>query len=305
LEFESAEAGAALQQSPAGAEDQTSGAESGSDGQRLAKSLAETNDRTKQLESQIEALNKQIESAHGKKRQDLISQRDTQQGALDLNKALQDALQKIPTSVNMNGGNKSELQKDINQLKQSVPEVFATKPQSQPKVASSSPSAKTTRAENSGLVGQLSILFGQTRDLHDIDQLISETKDLREMAAKLRAPLVDTLRTLVQQGQDAMSQQANGTAPPENKHDLEQLTARFKQISAAAVPLREEMSVLDQCRAELLEWRSSMLLEYRHVLRLLLTRVAGLFIALGGVFSFGVAPRTAIFTTRDGAGRSY
>ena len=295
LAFESAEAESALQQSPAGAENQTSGAESGSEGQRLAKSLADTSDRTKQLESQIEALNKQIASAHGKKRQDLISQRDAQQGALDLNKALQDALQKISSSVSTTGGNKSELQKDINQLRQSVSEVFATKPQSQPKVASSSPSAKTTRAENSGLVGQLSILFGQMRDLHDIDQLISETKDLREMAANLRAPLVDALRTLVEQGQDAMSQQANGTAPAENKHDLELLTARFKQISAAAVPLREEMSVLDQSRAELLEWRSSMLLEYRHVLRLLLTRVAGLFIALGGVFLLSELWRRAAY----------
>ena len=133
LAFESAEAEAALQQSPAFAENQTSGAESSSEGQRLAKSLADANDHTRQLESQIEALNKQIESAHGKKRQDLISQRDAQQGALDLNKALQDALQKISSSVNTTGGNKSELQKDINQSKQSVPEVFAAKPPSQPK----------------------------------------------------------------------------------------------------------------------------------------------------------------------------
>ncbi len=292
--FESAQAEASLSQS--GSQDQTSNTEVSSDQQNLAKALSDTNDRITQAQTQIDALNQQIERARGKKRQDLVSQREALQGELDLDKAMQDALQKISSSINANGEGKSGLEGQINQLKQSVPEVFAPSPQKENRPAAASRPANATRADNSGLLGQVSILFGQMRDLHDLDRIIDETKNLRGTAEKLRAPLVDELRSLLQQGRDAVNQQANGPLPPDTtRRNLEMLTIRFKQVSAAAVPLRQETVVLDQCRAELLEWRNSMLQEYGRVLRSLLTRVAGILIALAAVFLLSHLWRSAAY----------
>ncbi len=294
--FEAAQAEAALRLSSAGGQNPASDTELSSDQQGLAKALSSTSDRITQIQSQIETLDHQLEAARGKKRQDLLSQRDALQGELDLDKAMQDSLQKISSSVNGNGGNKSGLEGQINQLKQSVPEIFASTSQNQNKSTQNSRPANATRADNTGLFGQVSILFGQTSDLHDVDRLIDETKNLRDTAEKLRTPLVAELRGLIHQGRDAVNQQASGPVSPETtRHDLELLTARFKQISAASVPLRQETVVLDECRANLLEWRNSMLQEYARVLRSLLTRVGGILIALAAVLLLSRLWRSATY----------
>ena len=51
-----------------------------------------------------------------------------------------------------------------------------------------------------------------------------------------------------------------------------------------AVPLRQEMILLDECHGDLQEWRNSIETEYGRVLRSLLTRVAVILMALLFVF---------------------
>lgn len=250
--------------------------------QGIAKALADAGNRAAQTQSQIGDLNKQIDSARGKKRQELISQRDSLEGQLDLEKTIQDSIQKI-SSVAATSESSSGLAGQINQLKQSVPEVFANTSKPQTVAAGSS---KSSRAQSSGLFGQTSILFGQMRDVHDIDQLMAETVRLRNTADKIDVPLRDSLKQLVQQGRQIVNQPP--TSDPSQiaatRKQFEQLTTQFKQISAAAVPLRQEMILLDQCHGDLLEWRNSISAEYGRVLRSLLGRVAGILIALAFVF---------------------
>ncbi len=248
----------------------------------LAKAIASTNDRISQNQAQLDDLNKQIASARGKQRQQFLAQRDSLQGELDLDKTILDALQKI-ASVNASGENGGTgLVGQINQLKQSVPEVFATAN----KPASSGQTSKASRAQDSGLFGLVSILFGQMRDIHDIDQLISETAHLRDTADKLEAPLRDQLKGLVQQGRD-MVNQPPASDPAQiaaTRQKFEALTAQFKQASAVVVPLRQEMILLDECRGDLQEWHNSIESEYGRVLQSLLIRVAIILVALLFVF---------------------
>ena len=259
----------------------------------LAKAAANTSDRITQDQAQLDDLNKQILAARGKQREQLLSQRDALQGEIDLDKTILDSLQKI-ASVNAgseNGG--SGLAGQINQLKQSVPEVFAT---TKKEMASSAPS-KASRAQDAGLFGLASILIGQIRDIHDIDQLIAETAQLRDTANKLDIPLRERLKSLVQQGRD-MVNQAPVSDPAQiaaTRKKFEALTAEFKQVSAIAVPLRQEMILLDECRGDLQEWRNSINTEYKRVLRLLLTRVAVILIALLFVFVLSAAWRHATY----------
>ncbi len=250
--------------------------------QGISKALANTATRITQTQSQIDDLNQQIAKAPAKSRQQLISQRDALQGELDLEKTLQDTLQKI-ASVSSNENASTGLAQQINQLKQGVPEVFApTKKESAVPAASTS---KAGNAQNSGLFGQTSILFSQMRDMHEIDQVMSETVHLRNTADKLNAPLRDSLKSLIQQGRSIVN--AAPTSPSQiaaTRGTFAGLTRQFKQTADVAVPLRQEIIVVDQCHGELLEWRNSIAAEYGRVLRSLLTRVAGILIALAVVF---------------------
>jgi len=271
-------------------------APSGSDQQTsIAKAISNTNDRISQAQAQLDDLSKQIATARGKQRQQLLSQREALQGELDLDKTVLDALQKIAsvTTGNENGG--SGLAGQINQLKQSVPEVFvATKKEPS---APTTQGSKSSKAQGAGLFGQASILFGQMRDIHDINLLMAETQHVRDTADRLDAPLRDSLKNLVQEGR-AMVNQPPMTDPAQvaaMRQKFADLTEQFKQVSAVTVPLRQEMILLDQTRGDLLEWRNSIESEYGRVLRSLLTRVAAILIALGFVFVLSEAWRRATY----------
>jgi len=264
--------------------------------QNIAKAAAETADRITQTQSQLENLNQQIESARGKKREELLSQRDGLQGQLDLDKMIQDALQRVASVTNNENGG-SGLARQINQLRQTVPEVFAPPSSKNDAAAAAGQGSKSSRAESSGLFGQTSILFGQMSDMHDIDQLMSENTRLRDTATKLDAPLRASLKNLIQQGRAFINQPP--TSDPAQiaarRRDFEALTGQFKQVAAAAVPLRQEIVLLDECHGELREWRNSIANEYGRVLRSLLTRVALIFIALLFVFFLSEIWRRATY----------
>ncbi len=68
------------------------------------------------------------------------------------------------------------------------------------------------------------------------------------------------------------------------QRDFTALTTQFKQAADAAVPLRQEIIVLDQCHGELQEWRNSINVEYKRVLVSLLTRVGFILLALAMLF---------------------
>jgi small-conductance mechanosensitive channel len=254
-----------------------------SQAQAIANALNQVNDRIRQQQTQLQDLESQLANSHGKQRQQLLAQRDILQGQLDLQKAMQDALQKVSTVSTSPEGSQSELAGQINQLKQSVPEVFATKKAASGSTAQTS---KLANAQNSGLFGQASILFGQMRDAHEIDQVIADANRLRNTAEKLDAPLRDQIKGLLQQGQNIVNQPPS-TDPQQlasSRRQFETLTTKFKQISNAAVPLRQEIILLDDCQGDLVQWRNSISAGYGLVLRHLLIRVGGVLIALAFVY---------------------
>jgi small-conductance mechanosensitive channel len=261
----------------------------------IAKAQTDTSNRIATMQSQLSDLNDQIAKAPAKARQPLISQRDALQGEIDLEKTIQDSLQKIASVAN-NESTGSGLAAQIAQLKQSVPEVFASakKDSAATPVVSSS---KSSSAQSSGLFGQTSILLGQMRDMHDLDQLMNETVHLRDTAEKLDQPLKDSLKSLVQQGRSMVNQRgdADTTQGTSTRRQFALLTNQFKQTADAAVPLRQEIMLLDQTHGELSEWRNSISAEYGRVLRSLLLRVGGVLLALAVVFGLSQLWRRATY----------
>jgi small-conductance mechanosensitive channel len=133
---------------------------------------------------------------------------------------------------------------------------------------------------------------------HALDSLVTNNDDLHKQATQLRKPLSNILRTLVQQGQQLSQQTAAlpvaagpahpaTSAPVPAQPSIDAITAQFKALSAATVPLSQEVIVLEQSRANLAAWQSSVDREYGSILHALLLRILVIAIALALILGGG------------------
>ncbi|HUZ04865.1 MAG TPA: hypothetical protein VMU62_05880 [Acidobacteriaceae bacterium] len=183
------------------------------------------------------------------------------------------------------------------------------------------PEISLQSAPSTGVVGQVEILFDQLRNLHQLNISMADNDQLRAQASKLHDPLIALLRQTIQQGQ-ALAQSAAAAMPSlaaPAKHgkakaaakvnpaipaaapvqpaptlqDFERLAARFKQISAAAIPLTQEMMVLDRSHENLQLWSDAIDNEYDSTLRSVLLRVFAIALAIGVILLLGELWRRA------------
>ena len=280
LAFQSAEAEASLLAAGKGGGSTAITSENSTEQQNISKAAANTASLISQTQAQIEALKPQIERATGKKRQELTSQRESLQEQLDFNKALQEALQRLTTFMSGSGAASGGLAKEIEDLKKSVPDVFA---KTAPKAASgSTPSAPKGAAEGTGLISQTSLLFTRVAGLRDLNELVGGAARVAAMARQLQTPLRGRLRATIQQGRELSSQPApqDPAGLEANRRKMTSLTTQFKQIADAAVPLTQEIIVLDESQASLQQWQASIHHGYLQILETVAIRLGFL---LGGV----------------------
>jgi small-conductance mechanosensitive channel len=290
LAFQSAQAEAAL--IPAATP--PSGNNASSSQQNLAKLQSDVNARISTLEAQISTLNQQISGARKAQLQDLMAQKERAQGELDLNKAMQQTFEQMSQFMTTNGTSSTGggLEGSINELQRSVPELTAAGGKTEVKP----PSTPVAMPASTGLIGELVQLYEQLNSMHQISLMMAETAHVKDVASRLRSPLQATLRATIQQGQQLASQSANAPpaaqaqpspAPPnhgqpdQERRQFDVLTTRFKQIAGAAVPLREEIILLDESNSNYLEWRLSVAHESNRILLSILERVVGIAFAIG------------------------
>jgi small-conductance mechanosensitive channel len=245
-----------------------------------------TSSQIDQLQSQIASLNGQIAGSPNAKRSKLISQRDGLQGQLELQKALLDAVQKMASFVETNGEIAGGLEGSINQLSKSIPEVFGSTANSQKPVTAAAAPSKPTLANSGGLISQVITLYDYMSSVRGIDRLVKETEYTSVVADRLRSPLRDALRATIQESQ-TLANQPPATSPQQveaERRDFQELTDRFKQLSAAMLPLSQEIVVLNDSKTNFNEWHSSITSESKYVLRSVLVRVSGIALALVVIF---------------------
>jgi small-conductance mechanosensitive channel len=297
LAFQSARAHVTLNQQNASgatpANQEQSGTASGSP-QRYAQMEAEVSQRIADEQNQIEELKKQVSSASKKNRDALVQQEQALEGRLALDKATLDAVEKMKNFVENTNTGGTGLEGSINDLARSVPEVFGTLGSAKNNTPLSAVPPATTAApakaqSSSGLIGELMMLYGQMENIRAADQLLDETEDVRKIASDLREPLRKQLSSTLQSGKDL----ANQAGVPKQQYDA--LTARFNELSAALLPLSQEIVVLDQSRSSLLEWKRSLTSESAAMLRALIFRVLGIAIALGVIVVLSEAWRRLTF----------
>ena len=234
-----------------------------------------------QIQSQIQDIDLQVSKTRGQQRETLVSKRQALQGELDLQMALLDAVQKMATFVETNGETAAGLEGSINQLAKSVPEVLGA-PIVPEKPVTASAAAKPSLANSGGLISEAVTLYDYMTAVHQIDTIIKETNDTREVADRLRTPLRDAVRETIKQSQ-ALASETLPTDPQQlqtERETFQQITERFKKLSSALLPLSQEVIVLNDAKTNLEEWRSSIARESRHVLQSVLIRVGAIVIAL-------------------------
>jgi small-conductance mechanosensitive channel len=255
-------------------------------GQSSAQLEARNNARIAEVQSKIDALDKQIAASPKNQRDALTAQKQALQGELNLDQAVGDVIQKRSAFMESSNDTAGEgLEGRINQLARSVPGVMA--PLNDQKGATPAKTVAQTEAakqqSSSGLLSQALSLYGAMTSVHEIDQLNSETLRVREIANELRQPLRDALVATVKKGRDLSDQAASGQGTPATPQQFQQLTDQFKQLSAVVLPLSQELTVLDQASANLQEWRTSIFRETKFSARALVVRVGMLVLALGFV----------------------
>jgi small-conductance mechanosensitive channel len=275
--------------------------------QNLAQFKAKTSAHLADLQSQLDSVNKKLAAAPPRARAALQNQRDNLEGEIELNSAILDSVGKLLTFIESGNETTGEgLQGSIDALAHSIPEVFSIVPTNQK--AETKPAAQVTPAANqtqtaaprsSGLIGEAGALYTEMRSIRDIDQLANETQNLRSIADSLRQPLRDAMKATIQQSKDLENQAqtagSNSAQTANLKPQYDALAAKFRSLSAALVPLSQEIVVLDQSRANLLEWHRSITRQSGYVLRGLLLHVGTIVVALGLVLLFSEVWRRATF----------
>jgi small-conductance mechanosensitive channel len=269
------------------------GAPSSTSGQNSAQTEARNKARIADVQSKLDSINKQIASAPKSKRDALNAQKQALEGELDLDNAVQEVIQKRAAFMESGMDTGAEgLEGRINQLAHSVPGVFAAaNDQKSGTQAKPTPQSEAAKQTPSGLVSQALALYGAITSVHQIDQLNEQTATLKQMANDLRQPLRDSLVSDIKKGRDLTDQASSGKIPPASPQQFQELTDHFKRISAVVLPLSQEIVVLDQASANLVEWRTSILRESKYAARALFVRVGMILLALGIVLAFSEAWR--------------
>jgi small-conductance mechanosensitive channel len=251
--------------------------------QRMITVRAQVQGRLNALLAQDAALDKQISTAKAKELPALRQLDEQVEGQLELQKAMLEALGKVASMADAQTN--TGLAGDIDRLLRTAPELSTARLKSVAPPVMESLSA----AHDAGVSSQAIALFQLLSTRYEIDGRIEDVTALRQQAVDLRAPMVKLLRSTIAQGDAAMQAAPDakatdaGTLAATRKH-YDTLSATFRVLSTAALPLSQEVVLLEQTRASLVSWRAAVNTEYNGILRALLLRVATIALALLALF---------------------
>jgi small-conductance mechanosensitive channel len=262
-------------------------------------SLEATNSRQlSALRAEEADLQAKIADAQPQDRAALTGRLDVVTAEVDLDTAIGDSLEKATslTSETGEGGKTDGFAAQVAALQRASPagtsasagKAPAAKAAQKPPVASSS----------EGLFNRAATLFSLVRDRREIEVLEKRTSELEAAANGLAEPVAAQIRAAMAEGRkagDDASQLADAAQMGQARDRIESATARFRALSGALIPLRQEVSALDQTRENLAEWQRSIVAETNVIIRVFLGRAVGLAIALAVILAISEVWRRATF----------
>ncbi len=257
LAFAFARADVALQPEAAAAPG-ASGNEPGS-AASLARSASDAAAAADQAQAAVDDLQRRLARAHGRARAVAQQQLAEARSELQLALARRDTLKTFADFVAQvgSGAGATGLLGQIDELQRSIPETAEAAPP--PSTPAAAAAAASRRAAPNGILALASDVFSHLRKMRDIHGGIDLTERLRSAADKLRSPLLADLRATLAKG-DQLSRApdtADAMVLQQRTRDIDQLTAHFRKVSAALVPLGKQAVLLDSHRASLAEWHAA------------------------------------------------
>lgn len=255
-------------------------------------------------QAELQSLREQLATARPSQRRKLESTIAEVQAEVDLAQARRDAIRNMVEFVAGTGANNagaSNLRAQVEALARTFPADLtgvsgaennsANKPQ-----VNLSATAAANKAPPSGIWGLVSQVFDLSGKKRLLNARIRNADALAETAKRRRTPLINQLKNLSKQG-DQLAVEADSSDTKElaqQKQTLDSLTAQFKQISAAALPLSKMIILLGLYKTNLSNWRTTIDAEYDSALKGLVIRLGILAIALGVVFGLSELWRKTI-----------
>jgi small-conductance mechanosensitive channel len=272
--------------------------------QRLMQAVQKSDQEIQDTQTELQSTRAKLATTSAAKRRIVEAQVAELESEIGLLQARRDALQSmvefVSTSSSSGGG--IGLRSQIEELARSVPASLShpagtnqTEPSAEPTASTNTVVAKKPQPSGIwGLTSDLLSLSGKSRTLAD---QISATGNLSQDAKTLRKPLLDSMRGLIQQGDQVFA--AADTATPaqlaQERQQLDALTAQFKQTSAQLLPLSKVNVLLDIYQRTLTNWRDAVKHEIRDELRELLLRLSILLVLIAVVFGIGEIWRKTTF----------
>ncbi|HLK32835.1 MAG TPA: mechanosensitive ion channel family protein [Terriglobales bacterium] len=278
--------------------------------QSLVAMTAKADQQVKAKQQELAALQVQLAAAAGRKRGILASTVAETQSELDLLRARRDSLRSMIEFVsgrNVSGLSSGSLQNEIEDLARAVPAAATDSGKGQSGQTVAVSNSNPRKAEPTGILALLTELFGLRRRVHTLDQGIAQTAALATAAKNMRTPLVNDLKDLIKRG-DQLSNQPDSSDQPalaQQKQQLDQLTAQFKQLSGVVLPLGKQGILLDLYSRSLANWRDTVQSQYTSELKSLALRLAVLAIILGFVIVLSSVWRRATFRYVQDVRRRY
>jgi small-conductance mechanosensitive channel/nucleotide-binding universal stress UspA family protein len=278
--------------------------------QSLVQAAADADKQADQTQGDLAAIKQQLETAPAKKRAELQSRVGEMESELALLQARRDALRGMMDFVNgaaTSGFGAGALRSQVEELAHSLPGgVAESAGNNQPTAAPKFPVVEN-KATPSGIWGLIADLFQLSRKERILAAQVQLTDALAQDSKQLRAPLVGSLRQMIQAGDRLANQtEAEDSATlTKQKQQLDAVTAQFKQVSAAVIPLSKQSVLLELYKRSLLNWKDSVRSEFRDELRDLLLRLGALAVVLAIIFGLGEVWRRTIFRYVQDVRRRY
>src|SRR5215471_8591593 len=265
-------------------------------GRNLAQATARAAARVENLQTRLADLNKVLDTARGGSRELIHAQRDTVQAELTLAMHVRETVNTLAAFVPTTG--LGGLASQIDQLERTVPEVAHQTPLAAASASGTSRRHAASRTasrsaaavapfhpESSGIIRLSTELFAVAHNRSQLRDAMSGTDHLLTSLDQIRQPLINDIRALVRRSEDLGTIGGDESVEQlaSDRHDIEVLATRFKQLSTVTVPLSEQKIVLGDVRGNLEQALGGINALYSEIGQYLLVRLGILAAVIGAI----------------------
>ncbi len=237
----------------------------------LVKRIEETTQRIDDLQAQLDATTPTD-----------VAQREKLAGELKVEKAHLELLNNFMTIFSINENDDTGLIGAINKLSYSIlGDLNEPPPGGAPKQDNNKENTMLPTG-NDNVIGVISDVLALTRKKQAIDALIKQTDDLSASTRNLIAVMRGLLQEAIQEG-NALADAPVATdakSLAQHRRDLDAWSRKYKQLSAAVIPLGQISSLLDTSTSSLKEWNDILNQEWNKLFRHFIWRLSILCVSL-------------------------